>query len=341
MKKRILTGITIAVMLAAILVFAACSFSVGQPVAIYNTQQTVSSYSSVNDSNVTELVATVGLSTTYEVTSYIQYKYTIVQSSWGGYTEHEVTNSTASKATAFAINEDGYLITNAHVICLENSSQYNNLSYVSRSVYINLADSSMQLPCDIIAYDETLDLALIKVRESGTTYDGTSYELKDFAYSVFFKHDDPTAENATVKLNYGEFAVAMGNANGYGMSVTTGVVSAPLRIFEELDGTLTKAIQTDATINPGNSGGPLFNAYCAVIGVNSFKIVEDDTENMGYAIPTYVVLDFVESLKDGTYDKQTTMNAQGTAYQETVSVSYYYTTERAYSSTGANVTKVN
>lgn len=286
MKKRIVTSATLVTLVVAVMVLSACNLSIGQPIEVYNKQQTVSDYATVNSSNVAEIVATVGLSSTYEVTSYIEYKYTIYQSSWGGFTEREVTNSQASKATAFAINEDGYLITNAHVICVENSSQYNKLSYVSRQVYVNLADSSNQFPCDIIAYDETLDLALLKIRESGKMYNGTSYTIKELSYSVFFKHDDPSAEDASVRLNYGEYVVAMGNANGYGMSVTTGVVSAPLRIFEETDGSLTKAIQTDATINPGNSGGPLFNSYCAVIGVNSFKIVEEDTENMGYAIPS-------------------------------------------------------
>ena len=84
------------------------------------------------------------------------------------------------------------------------------------------------------------------------------------------------------KLMVGEPAIAIGNALGYGQSVTSGIVSALGRALEE-DG--VKYIQTDAAINPGNSGGALLNAKGEVIGINTAKLKDTAVEGMGYAIP--------------------------------------------------------
>ena len=85
-------------------------------------------------------------------------------------------------------------------------------------------------------------------------------------------------------LRLGEPAVAIGNALGYGQSVTVGYISALQREVNLLDGTMT-LIQTDAAINPGNSGGALLNMRGEVIGINSAKYSDTDVEGMGYAIP--------------------------------------------------------
>lgn len=87
-------------------------------------------------------------------------------------------------------------------------------------------------------------------------------------------------------LSIGEPAIAIGNALGYGQSVTTGVISALNRHLESYDGTVSGPfIQTDAAINPGNSGGALLNVRGELIGINSNKIGGDRIEGMGYAIP--------------------------------------------------------
>ena len=107
----------------------------------------------------------------------------------------------------------------------------------------------------------------------------------------------------STQLKVGEPAIAIGNALGYGQSVTTGVISALDRSVSETNeqtGETTesdaKLIQTDAAINPGNSGGALVNASGEVIGINSSKLVGDSVEGVGYAIPISDVSDLIQDL---------------------------------------------
>lgn len=94
-------------------------------------------------------------------------------------------------------------------------------------------------------------------------------------------------------LQAGESVIAIGNALGYGQSVTTGVVSALGRELDDIEGSL---IQTDAAINPGNSGGALLNSYGEVIGINTAKLSQNAVEGMGYAIPISDAMDTIEIL---------------------------------------------
>ena len=87
------------------------------------------------------------------------------------------------------------------------------------------------------------------------------------------------------ELVVGEQVVAIGNALGYGQSVTSGWVSALNRSFESNDSSVSDLIQTDAAINPGNSGGALLNMKGEVVGINSVKYADSSVEGMGYAIP--------------------------------------------------------
>lgn len=99
-------------------------------------------------------------------------------------------------------------------------------------------------------------------------------------------------------LRVGEPAIAIGNALGYGQSVTTGVISALDRKLEIEDGKFSEGfIQTDAAINPGNSGGALLNVKGEVIGINSNKIGGASVEGMGYAIPVSRALPIIDNLK--------------------------------------------
>ena len=97
------------------------------------------------------------------------------------------------------------------------------------------------------------------------------------------------------KLEVGEQVIAIGNALGYGQSVTTGIVSA-LNREVTIDNTTNMLIQTDAAINPGNSGGALLNMSGQLVGINSAKYSDTSVEGMGYAIPVDDVVDIIENL---------------------------------------------
>lgn len=119
---------------------------------------------------------------------------------------------------------------------------------------------------------------------------------------------DETKENIKVislgdsdKTKVGEIAIAIGNALGYGQSVTVGHVSALNREIAVEDSSMT-LMQTDAAINPGNSGGALLNAKGQLIGINSAKTATTEVEGMGYAIPISDALPIIQKLMDGKSD---------------------------------------
>ena len=134
---------------------------------------------------------------------------------------------------------------------------------------------------ELCGYDEDVDIALLRVAASDLSFE-TRAQI-----SVVALGDSE-------ELVVGEQVVAIGNALGYGQSVTTGIVSA----LNRSAGTDTNAtyIQTDAAINPGNSGGALLNMEGELIGINTAKVASTDVEGMGYAIPISQVWDFITSL---------------------------------------------
>lgn len=117
--------------------------------------------------------------------------------------------------------------------------------------------------------------------------------------------DDSTLQSIRISklgdstaLKVGETAIAIGNALGYGQSVTTGVISAVDRTFTN-DGVSYQVLQTDAAINPGNSGGALLNAKGEVIGINNSKIASSTVEGVGYAIPMANALNVIQAAISG------------------------------------------
>ena len=111
-------------------------------------------------------------------------------------------------------------------------------------------------------------------------------------------------------LEAGNGAIAIGNALGYGQSVTTGSISAVDREVQMTDG-VVNLVQTDAAINPGNSGGALLNTRGEVIGVNTIKYSDTTVEGMGFAIPINSALETAKGIIDGTIVPKTDEN---TAY---------------------------
>ena len=171
--------------------------------------------------------------------------------------------------TGFIITEDGYIVTNQHVVVLADApSTY----YVT----VELPDEPAPVRAEIVGSDVQTDIAVLKV--------DTDKKLP----CVTLGDSD--------NLRAGELAVVIGNSMGkLDDTVTTGVISAPSRELNR-SGYYVDIIQTDAAINPGNSGGPLINSYGEVVGIVNAKIVTDQSENLGFAIPINSAKPIIEDL---------------------------------------------
>lgn len=194
------------------------------------------------------------------------------------------------------------IVTNNHVV--ENSDTLTVTFNDEASVEANIKGT-----------DSSYDVAVIAV-----SLDDISDETLD-AISIATLGDSTT-------LKVGEPAIAIGNALGYGQSVTTGVISAVNRTASGVDGETGEAlnsdarlIQTDAAINPGNSGGALVNINGEVIGINSSKLVGESVEGVGYAIPISDVSDLIENLMNQETKTRVAEEDQGAIGIEGISVS--------------------
>ncbi len=185
-----------------------------------------------------------------------------------------------SQGTGFIVSADGYVVTNAHVVTYSKSignGEYETT--FSETIYLYFADNDKAYEAECIAFDSDYDLALLKMKNPP----------QDLNYAVFAN---------SVDVEYGEPCVAIGNAKSKGLSVTEGVVSNPMVNFYFTTNFVTASIQHSAPINSGNSGGPLYNMFGQVIGINTFKIdSSDSTEGMGYAMPSVIIKDWVNSLE--------------------------------------------
>ena len=174
---------------------------------------------------------------------------------------------------------------------------------VGSGIIISQNDSELLIITNnhVVEGNETLTVSFVDEESVEAQVKGTA-AAKDLAVIAVQtkKIKDTTMDQIKVaslgnsdQLQVGESVIAIGNALGYGQSVTSGIVSATGR---ELDGIDEKLIQTDAAINPGNSGGALLNANGEVIGINTAKVATDTVEGMGYAIPISSVSDIIENL---------------------------------------------
>lgn len=142
------------------------------------------------------------------------------------------------------------------------------------------ADAENAVAAEIKGTDAENDLAVIAVKKADIPQD----ILSQIKIAQLGNSDE---------LVVGEQVVAIGNALGFGQSVTSGYVSALDRYIDDMT---TPCIQTDAAINPGNSGGALLNMSGQVIGINSAKLAENSVEGMGYAIPISTAMPILDDL---------------------------------------------
>jgi serine protease Do len=193
-----------------------------------------------------------------------------------------------SCGSGIIVSEDDdylYIATNNHVVA------------DSEELTVQFDDDSV-VKAEIRGTDPDDDLAVVRVKKS---------DLGKDTYSNIKIATIGDSDSIAV----GSPAIAIGNALGYGQSVTTGIVSALNRTVTTQDSqtgetvTNNNLIQTDAAINPGNSGGALLNENGEVIGINSVKYSSTDVEGIGYAIPMSVAKPIIESLiQDGKYTNE-------------------------------------
>ena len=242
-----------------------------------------SSSSSSSSSQSSGYVDQVALSNYSDTAVYAANK--ILPSIVGIQIEYNVTsmfsmfgNSQTSTATAtgsgIIISEDGYILTNNHVVSSSEAESYYQVSEATK-ITVTLFDDDTPYEATIVGTDEETDLAVIKIDKTGLT-------KAEFA------------DSDSIKV--GEFAMAVGSPLGLQSSVTCGIVSAVNREVTDTDGKTYTLIQTDAAINAGNSGGALVNSEGKVIGVNTLKLTGTDVEGMGFAIPINSTTDISSQL---------------------------------------------
>jgi serine protease Do len=182
-----------------------------------------------------------------------------------------VTQEQASGGSGFLITNDGYIVTNNHVVAGGPAGDA-----VDR-VTVTLFDGK-EYQAEIVGRDPSSDIALLKIRATDLP---------------FVKMSD------SKKSRVGDWVIAIGNPLGLGNTVTAGIISALQRNIGA-GGAYDRFIQTDTAINPGNSGGPLFNLKGEVIGINN-RLISPVGANIGvgFAIPAEEAVPVIESLKKG------------------------------------------
>ncbi len=199
---------------------------------------------------------------------------------FGGFTTQQQEVEGSGSGIIIGQNDEELLIaTNYHVIEGANTV---SVTCIDGEVY----------EAAVKGYDADKDLAVVSVAVSDVSDD----TMDQIQIATIGSSDD---------LRVGEQVIAIGNALGYGQSVTTGIVSAKNRKLdnsgqadEDSDG--VNLIQTDAAINPGNSGGALLNMNGELVGINSAKLASTEVEGMGYAIAITDVSDILENLMNET-----------------------------------------
>ena len=215
----------------------------------------------------------------------VESKFTVTQENNGGFffgfggfgnqQQQPSTYSATGTGTGVVITDNGYIVTNAHVIY---DSEHGGGEAESVSVILN---DEKSYDAEIVGYDTDCDIAVLKIKAEGLT-------------AAEFGDSD--------KIRLGESVIAIGNPLGFDLmdTVTGGMISGINRNITINDKPMT-LLQTDAAINSGNSGGPLINKYGQVIGINSSKMSstthgEASIEGIGFAIPSNEVSSIVDDI---------------------------------------------
>lgn len=200
----------------------------------------------------------------------------------------------ASAGSGVIFDEDdtyAYIVTNYHVLYDESSS-----SKITREIYVYLYGmyyDGFGILASYVGGSMSNDIAVIKIRKNQ-------------------RYSQSAASVATVADSFGitagQTVIAAGNPNNGGVSVTSGIISIDSEYIDidapdELSTLNLRVIRIDAPVNPGNSGGGLFNTSGELIGIVNAKYVDDETDNIGYAIPSNIAISLAKRLLEGAIDK--------------------------------------
>jgi len=276
------------------------------------------------------LPSIVGIEVTYTVKSNMSsYYYSLFGNTPYG---QDSTSTATASGSGIVISEDGYILTNNHVVASSSESTYYEISDAT-SIKIKFVGDDTQYDATIVGKDSQTDLAVLKIDKSGLT-------AAEFA------------DSDSVKV--GEFTMAVGNPLNLGTTITCGVVSAVNREVSDEEGNSFTCIQTDAAINSGNSGGALVNSKGQVIGINTMKVASTGVEGIGFAIPINSTTEITNELitynkvrrpyigisgRNITEDIATKYNLVVGVY--IVSIENYSAAEKAGLQTGDVITKVD
>ena len=210
-------------------------------------------------------------------------------------------NEACGNGSGVIISEDGYIVTNHHVISGGDT------------IFVELSNGSVY-PATVWASDAQSDIGIIKIEAQQTLI--------------------PATFGDSSKILKGEDVIVIGNPTGdFKGSVSSGIISHNNRTVN-IEGYIMNVIQTDASVNPGNSGGGLFNLYGELIGIVNAKMVATTVESIGFAIPSNTALAIIEDLLEYGYvtgrphlglsmDVMRRVTANGFAYDYIVTESRY------------------
>lgn len=255
-----------------------------------DTQISISDFSNTSITVANKVLpSVVGIQVTYSVNSPYYSFYGM-----------DSTTATAS-GSGVIITDDGYILTNNHVVSTASSTSYYQVSEAT-SITVTLYGDETPYEAKIVGTDEITDLAVLKIEKDGLV----EAEIGD-----------------SDKVQVGEFAMAIGNPLNMQSSVTTGIISAKNRTITS-DGRTYKVIQTDAAINSGNSGGALINAEGKVIGINTLKLSGSGVEGIGFAIPINDTTNVYEQLISNGKVSRPFIGISGRTLDEELAKKYGY-----------------
>ena len=298
-NRLLLGGVVVALVLSvAACGYCVCDYLRGDTAITFDTGVGNNAATFTDGASITTVAESVSDSVVSIMTE------TRTTSYWG-----QDSSSTAA-GSGMIISEDGYILTNKHVI--EGANQ----------IYVALDDGTIYDDVEVVATDPLNDVAFLKIR-------GAS-------------HLTPIALGDSTTLSVGQQVIAIGNALGvYSNTVTSGIISGTGRSITATDEsytmyeTLSDMIQTDAAINGGNSGGPLVNAAGEAIGINT--AVSADGDNVGFAIPITSVKGMVKQLLETGEAKRSYLGLTYITLTPTVAETYNLPVETgAYVNSGSN-----